>query len=386
LAIAAIGVVAVVLVVGLVAFRPVIDEGAVEERSAAYGTMDALQQELAERARSRLGFSDDFQINVTQIDFPIGTLIRREPPQVPVSYTACAPASAPPRMSAPSLFPNYTLSSRAAVAFGLDDDVVRAIVDAGAEVGGNRTVDLSFRNIQAEVLADNDIQALAQASACRDALAGGPVLLVRGYIAGERKFKFAAERNSGAQLGLRDFGSLKVTPASGGNAVEVADAGSNRFLQVVSQIGLAAPQAASALTVEKPQVTSGSGRIFVQMDQSDQSGLADRVVGALGGSFRVEPRVERLASNKVPTTPQVRYFNAEDKAKAEAAAAEIRPLYPNVTTLLVGLPAPSGQLEVWMPRAQGAPVTGPSAGEPVVRSQAMRARAATAASLRPGSN
>jgi hypothetical protein len=55
----------------------------------------------------------------------------------------------------------------------------------------------------------------------------------------------------------------------------------------------------------------------------------------------------------MPTTPQVRYFNAADKDSADAAVLLLKTIYPNAFAKYVGLPAPAGQLEVWLARQGG---------------------------------
>ena len=67
----------------------------------------------------------------------------------------------------------------------------------------------------------------------------------------------------------------------------------------------------------------------------------------------VASSVEKIDSLKMPIVAQVRYFNEADKPLAETALAQLQKQFPNAKLVRIALPAPTGQLEVWLPRVQG---------------------------------
>ena len=90
----------------------------------------------------------------------------------------------------------------------------------------------------------------------------------------------------------------------------------------------------------------------MQRDKADHSGRADKILEALAEQrFNVVYTVEAIDGDKVPKTAQVRYFSPGDEAAADKALALLKQLYPDAAKLYVGLKAPKGQLEVWLPRA-----------------------------------
>jgi hypothetical protein len=92
--------------------------------------------------------------------------------------------------------------------------------------------------------------------------------------------------------------------------------------------------------------------VYVQRDKADGSDNADKVLALLTEQrFDVAGQVESIPTDKMPTLAQVRYFNASDEAVADKALAILRQIYPSAAKLFVGLKAPKGQLEVWLPKA-----------------------------------
>jgi hypothetical protein len=105
------------------------------------------------------------------------------------------------------------------------------------------------------------------------------------------------------------------------------------------------------IAIEKPKVSSSTGRVFVQSDYQDTSDKDELIVKDLrSASFNVESTIDRIKSSLMPRVAEVRYFNEADKDVADRALQEVRKTFPSATTVRVALPAPSGQLEVWLPR------------------------------------
>jgi hypothetical protein len=93
--------------------------------------------------------------------------------------------------------------------------------------------------------------------------------------------------------------------------------------------------------------------MYVQEDTADTPEDGAKVVQLLRSGWpaaNVESAVQRIASQKMPVVAQVRYFNAADEGLANRCLGILRQAYPGAHAVRVGLPSPSGQLEVWLPR------------------------------------
>jgi hypothetical protein len=275
---------------------------------------------------------------------------------IPVSYSACAPKAPPPLLDAPALFPDYRLSRDAALSFGLEREVFSRLANLQGSVESSQAVELTFRDTSAQVMADQDLAELVTKPECRDAIAASEVVMVRGYILGKRHFTLSGARNAGAAISVGRIGNMTLAPDKSGERLTVSDSGKKGFLQVISAVTL--PAAGTApLKVDRPEVVNipaaaEAGRVYVQRDRADSPARAQAVLRALiGADFNVIPQVEALDSGKVPLRAQVRYFRDEDSGRAEAAAAALKELFPEIGAVRISLPGPPGQLEVWMPRA-----------------------------------
>jgi hypothetical protein len=327
-----------------------------------YAEFDKLQEELASRARAVVGESDNFKVYVTNFGYDIGTLVPvREEGSWSISDDECVPDRAPRPVPAPSLFPSYTLTRDVAGAFALGQGVMQGLASAGVDVEAADTVQVSFSNVEGQFLSERALQRLISNPACREAIASKPMLLVRGYIRAQRNFMMDTKRALGGKIETAKLGAFTVTPSSR-TAVQLTEDKPYPFLQILSRVGLS-KDGGPRLTVEQPSApkenpsVTGSGRVYVQQDRADRSGLASDVQMALR-PFDLVPQIEQIDSAKVPRNAQVRYFNAEDKPKAEQAVQKLRSVFPNAQLVQIGLPAPKGQLEVWMPRASPSPPSG----------------------------
>lgn len=347
-------------------------------------SIDNLSSELARRTQARLGRADDFQVIVTQAVYPIGTLMRQGS-TIPVDYTACTPAAAPPLAGTPSLFPSYSLSRETAAQFGLDEAVLEGIAQAGGHISRTSGVRLDFADSAISTLSDRDVKQLTAVPLCKELLAEGPVWMVRGYVFGRRTFRFDRSRNNDANLKVTKIASFDVKLADGTSQVAISDNGPVGFLQIVSALAPAPPPSPSPpppptpgptpatsgqpdtpqplpdIAVKRPALAVRAGRVFVQRDEGDASGTDAKVVAALQATdLPVVRKIEQVDTTKMPSVAQVRYFNDEDVAVANTALNTLSKFYAGARLVRVQLPSPRGQLEVWLPKA-GAPSPRPLA-------------------------
>ena len=339
-----------------------------EAPAPKFDSLDQLNQDLAKRAADKLTFNvDDYRVIVTEAGFEPGTLLQPQTARVE-SWDACAPGERRlPLLALPSMFPDYAVSNRVAASFGLDEAVLSGLASAKVDVESSRAVTLSFRNVKARFLANDQMrQVLAQPS-CQAALASGEHYLVRGEITGQRSLAMKRALKAGAAVEAATIGNVAITPVDGAAAVAINDEAPVQFLQIIAVVRPpaapgGAPQIAQPQAVPPP-VSAGPGRgpasvpapagiIYVQRDAADASGAAAAVVAALKGQgLNVARAVEAIPHDRMPAEAQVRYFNEADRGAGEAALALLRVQFPQAKLRKVGLKAPAGQLEVWLPRA-----------------------------------
>lgn len=354
-------------------------------------TMDELVAQLAARTRQRLSEAEDFRIIVTQAVYPVGTLMRPGS-TIPIDYSACLPAAAPPMVPVPSLFPSYRLTRETGASVGLDEAVLQGIASARLAVDRGNAINLSFAKSALATLSDNDIGQITATPGCAALLRDRAVWLVRGYVFGQRTFSLdLTQKNEGA-LAVTKVANFDVKLANGGSSVALSDAEPTGFLQIVSELR-PAPVTPPAPPPDTPPVTLPTptniafevtpiraprqpGRIYIQRDTADRSGKAAALLAALDGADLpvVEPRIEAIASDKMPRLAQVRYFNGDDALLAETALGVLQRFFPQAKLVQVPLPSPRGQLEIWLPRG-GRTGVDPLALRPeIVATKLLRAR------------
>jgi hypothetical protein len=350
-----------------------------EPPAPKFDSMDQLNQDLAKRAADKLTFNvDDYRVIVTEAGFEPGTLLQPQTARVE-SWDACAPGERRlPLLALPSMFPDYAVSNRVAASFGLDEAVLSGLASAKVDVESSRAVTLSFRNVKARFLANDQMRQVLPS--CQAALASGEHYLVRGEIIGQRSLAMKRALKAGAAVEAATIGNVAITPVDGAAAVAINDEAPVQFLQIIAVVRPpaapgGAPQIAQPQAVPQPPpqpthqitppppVSAGPGRgpasvpapagiIYVQRDAADASGAAAAVVAALKGQgLNVARAVEAIPHDRMPAEAQVRYFNAADRGAGEAALALLRVQFPQAKLRKVGLKAPAGQLEVWLPRA-----------------------------------
>ena len=100
----------------------------------------------------------------------------------------------------------------------------------------------------------------------------------------------------------------------------------------------------------------------MQQPGGDEPASGREVVSLLSNSgLSVVPQIERMDDNLTPDKPQVRYFNEADKESATKVLETFRQKYPDATLVPLKIPAPAGQIEVWLPRVSEPRVREPRA-------------------------
>jgi hypothetical protein len=122
--------------------------------------------------------------------------------------------------------------------------------------------------------------------------------------------------------------------------------------------GMVAPDRAAiaplpALQPRPAAVAPGTPHIFLQQDRASPAGqyaaIASRLQQAWSGAV-VESAVQRMPSAKMPSMPQVRFFRATDQNLANTCRDLLKASSGiDARIVRVGLNAPAGQLEIWLP-------------------------------------
>jgi hypothetical protein len=344
-----------------------------QPQPVSVSSFDDFNKDLAKRVTDVLvpGGAADFQVVVTPATDPIGTLYRKGR-SVPFDDTACAPSAEPVPRSLPNAFPSYTLDAKVAADVGVDQALLQGVADLGTSIDAETSFNFSILDARMKVLTDRAVEQLLAASSCA-AAATKEMVIVRGYVAGQRQFSTKSNRTGSAGAGVRNVGKFKVEADNGG-LISITDNAPQEFLQILSEITTPAEEPSTGggqgtggaggrgarggtppvqpPVIAAPTEVTGQGRIYVQQDQADTTGNGQQIVSALrSDGFAVEPQVERTATRLTPDRPQVRYFNEADKAKATMVLESLKEKYPDAVLVPLKIKAPPGQLEVWLPRA-----------------------------------
>lgn len=332
--------------------RPAPAEGG--EGVVRAASLDVLLKELAQRVAQQSGEAKDFRVLVTVYQEPIGALM--EPGRsIADDDVSCRPKTEPEKRDAPNLFPVIETNRAVAGDFGLQAPLAQ-LGEAHASTRDADTVALRIDEPGRRALTGAVLRSVLNDPACRQAIGGRTMWLVRGYISGRREVILSSDRSVDLKGGAK-LASFDIAPA-GRDKLSVKDDQDRMFLQIVSEVQAPPAPAAAAGSSEvrlaapmRPVVAPG-GRIYIQQDVADDSNPAGTVLAALKG-YNVVPKVEKIPSAKMPRAPQVRYFNEGDKSKAEEVAAALKSARLQAEVVRIALPAPVGQLEVWLPRVGG---------------------------------
>lgn len=344
----------------------------------------AYNRELARAIHDRYPDPDVAAVAIED-DPPIGTLYLPGRSYESNDHS-CVPAELP-QARASNAFASYRGTSGIFAALGLNSGVIKGLDKAGATVDQNQEVLIHF-NDQSRIFLDDDrLHHLLEQPDCVAALAGKPFEMVRGYYRARRAFQLSASVKSAFDLdSIAEFNAKRVSQS----AVELSDPAPMAVVQLRSLISIAPatptmatptpmpipaatgapsplPTQGTLLTVANPGVAklasrlnvtlahpfvlTNAGMVFIQRDSADTSGRGDRAVALVRGlGLRVAGKVEAIESRKMPGRGEVRYFNPGDEALARRVAAALGEIAV-FAVKPIPLAAPSGQLEIWLPKA-----------------------------------
>ena len=183
---------------------------------------------------------------------------------------------------------------------------------------------------------------------CKSILSSKELWFVRGYAVGKRTFLFGTEIDRTIKAKIEKIASFDVSFGSDNRSLKVIDEKPAKFIQIISAVKIEQGITKSNL----PSTPIDIGRVFIQKDRQDLSGSSQTVLNNLrNANFRVEGNIESIDSSKMPRVAQIRFFNETDRELANRAAEILKNQFPIISVLKLKLPAPTGQMEVWLPRS-----------------------------------
>ena len=332
------------------------------------GDFDQFQQDLAARVLKQFGGGGDFSVIVATTAYPLGTLLRSTG-SVPADLEDCVPTPLPKPFAAQHLFPSYTMSSDTALAANLGSGALQGLDSAGVNLKQSQNVQYTISDAQIQIMDDKSVEQVTGQGNCGKYISAHPGMrLIRGTVLGKMTFTVRVDNPATVKAQLAKIGGFSINDNPGSSTVSVADNESQPIVELLSEFGNG-PTASVAHPTPKPVEASAvpnrstasdeaaPPHMYVQMDVQDNPASGVKVVQLLRAgwpSANVETMVQKIPTQKMPDTAQVRYFNESDLAIATRCVEILRKAYPNSRVVRIGLPSPKGQLEVWLPKVKPA--------------------------------
>lgn len=332
------------------------------------GDFDQFQQDLADRVLKQYGGGKDFSVIVATTAYPLGTLLRSTG-SVPADLEDCVPTPLPKPFAAQHLFPSYTMSSETALAANLGSGALQGLDSAGVNLKQSQDVQYMIKDAQIQIMDDKSVEQVTGQGNCGEYISNHPGMrLIRGTVLGKMTFTVKVDNPATVKAQLAKIGGFSIDDNPESSTVSVADNDSQPILELLSEFS-SGPTASIAHPTPKPveasvvsnrspaSVEPEPPHMYIQMDVQDSPAAGAKVVQLLRvgwPSADVESKVQKIPTQKMPDTAQVRYFNESDLAIANRCLGILRQAYPNARVVRIGLPSPKGQLEVWLPKIKPA--------------------------------
>lgn len=351
---------------------------------------DSFQSALAQRIQTKFNVAPG-SVVVADVPYDVGTLL--DPIQAyPSDDSDCLPKPVPQLREALNLFPSYQLSSQTAAQITLGSNALQSVTSAGLNLTHTNSLKYSIDDVSVQLMDMKTLGQLTATGECGTYVAGHPgVRLIRGVVMGKISFTMSANNPGSVQAQLKSLGGGSVSTNADSSSVTVADQKSTQILQMLAvieappqavqpdrnpasvdhghyhhahpgstpeppPIKVAAPIIREAQTaqVASPPIGNFVARVYLQQDAADPPAFGTRFAQALKDNWpkaQVIQQVEKIPSAKMPGGAQVRFFNAADLDIANKCRDHLKSIGIDARVVRVGLTAPQGQLEVWLPKA-----------------------------------
>jgi hypothetical protein len=350
--------------------NPLVPKGSVAAGTTAQdvGNFDQFQQDLASRVLKEYGAGSagsDFSVIVATTAYPLGTLLRPTG-SVPADLEDCVPAPLPKPYSAQHLFPSYTMSSDTALTANLGSHAFQGLDSAGVNLKQTSKVHYTIEDTQIQIMDDKSVDKVTGQGDCGKYISSHPGMrLIRGTVFGKMTFVVNVDNPASVTAQLAKIGGFSVSDNPQSSTLSITDNESQPIVELLSEFSTESTDAKSHPTPKAFETTNSVARdpasadvvarMFVQQDAQDTSDAGKRVVQILHQGWpsgKVESRIDRIPTEKMPDTAQVRYFNGSDVDLANRCLEILKKVYPTARVVRIGLASPRGQLEVWLPRVK----------------------------------
>jgi hypothetical protein len=344
--------------------------------SFATDDFDTFQSNLAKVVSQRFNV-DPATVVVAPAAYNLGWLLNAVE-ALPDDQTDCVPAPMPSPLPAPHLFPSYKLGSNIAATMTLGSDALQQLTSASLNLSHSANLTYSIDDVQVLLMDGKTVESLATAGPCSAYVASHPkTRLIRGLVLGKISFSFTTDNPASAQAKLPKLGGVSANVDPNNSSVIVAD---NEPSQILEMVSVMVPATATAPATAAPPnqplptrmlshaarpmtqmsahgqgptpVAPGTPHIYFQQDSADAPGAGAAVAAKLHQNWPnvvIETKVERIPSAKMPSSPQVRFFNAADQDLANQCRDHLKAAAGiDARVVRIGLAAPAGQLEVWL--------------------------------------
>jgi hypothetical protein len=257
------------------------------------------------------------------------------------------------------------MSRDTALTANLGSGALQGLDGAGVNLEQSQDIEYTIQDTQIQIMDDKSVEGVTGQGNCGKYIASHPGMrLIRGTVFGKMTFKARFNNPAAVKAELAKLGQFSVSDNPGSSTQNIADDERQPIVQLLSEFGIG-PAAATANQTPKPMapasstsaLTSSGGsvapHIFVQMDAGDNPASGTTVVQLLRNGWptaNVESNVQRIPTEKMPNSAQVRYFNEADAGLANHCAGILQGAYPGIRVVRIGLTSPNGQLEVWLPK------------------------------------
>jgi hypothetical protein len=258
------------------------------------------------------------------------------------------------------------MSRDTAIAANLGSGALQGLDSAGVDLKQSQNVQYAIADAQIQIMDDKSVEQVTGQANCGKYISEHPGMrLIRGTVLGKMTFTVKVDNPATVKAQLAKFGGFTINDNPGSSSVSVADNERQPIVELLSEFGgptvsaahpTPKPVEASVLPSRSPASAEPTPpHMYVQMDAQDSPASGEKVVQLLHTgwpSANIEPKVQKIPTQKMPDVGQVRYFNESDLAIADRCVGILRKAYPDARVVRIGLPSPKGQLEVWLPKVK----------------------------------
>lgn len=346
------------------------DGGSSQTSVIAVSDFDTFQKHLADRVSRQFGV-DAASVVIAPAAYDLGWLLDSVQ-TYPADRTDCVPKPMPQAIAAPHLFPSYQLGSSWASTMTFGSEALQQLTNASLNVSHQANLVYSIDHVQVLLMDLKTVEEVSRNGACNEYVAAHPKSrLIRGVVLGKISFKFATDNPASAEAKLPKIGGISAKADPNNSTVTVTDDEPSQILEIVSILEMepGGRKPASVTAINRPRgaapppnvapapeaLAPGTPHIFLQQDAADNPAMGQQVAAQLSAQWpkaRVETRVERVATSKMPSSPQIRFFNAADQDLANKCRDRLKTATGiDARVVRIGLAAPAGQMEVWLQKA-----------------------------------